>query len=145
MPHPVERAFPNLVRSGYAITSPHDPNYNCIAWAAADTSRFWWPTPFSYWPAGVPRELTLAAFEEAFRNLGYDSCNDGDLEEGFEKIALYAKDGVPTHMARQLESGAWTSKLGPAEDIRHGDVAGVAGSIYGSVVGYFRRVRVTAA
>lgn len=133
MPHVVERAFPNLGRSGYAITSPQDRNYNCIAWAAGDTSRFWWPTPFSYWPGGAQRELTLTAFDEAFRTLRYEPCADGEREEEFEKVALYAKDGLPTHMARQLESGAWTSKLGQAEDIRHEDVFGVAGSIYGSV------------
>jgi hypothetical protein len=42
------------------------------------------------------------------------------MEAGFEKIAIYVDgDGVPTHAARQLSDGAWTSKLGEWEDIRH--------------------------
>lgn len=146
MLHPVERAFPNLQATGYSITSPQDRKYNCVAWAAGDISRFWWPTPFSYWPAGVPRELSVPAFEAAFQAMQYEPCPHSQLEEGFEKVALYAKqDGAPTHMARQLESGAWTSKLGPSEDIRHDDVNGVAGSIYGTVVRYYKRRRAGAA
>ena len=145
MPHPLERAFPNLLASGYAITSPRDRDYNCIAWAASDTSTFWWPSPFTYWPAGIPREVSLSAFTQAFQSLNYELCSDGALEEGFEKVALFARaDGTPTHMARQLESGSWTSKLGVSEDIRHDDVSGVVGAIYGSVVSYFKRVRVAA-
>jgi hypothetical protein len=46
-------------------------------------------------------------------------------------------------MARQLESGSWTSKLGVSEDIRHDDVSSVAGAIYGSVVSYFKRARIS--
>src|SRR5258708_29727761 len=100
MPHPLETAFPNLLASGYAITSPPDRDYNCIAWAAGDTSIFWWPSPFSYWPAGVPRELTQSAFRQAFETLNYEMCRDGALEDGFEKVALFARaDGTPTHMA----------------------------------------------
>lgn len=32
-----ERLFPDLARTGYRLTSPPDPVYNCIAWAAGFT------------------------------------------------------------------------------------------------------------
>jgi|GEM_PF-3681614 len=55
---------------------------------------------------------------QAFATLGYEVCDNVELEPGFEKIALYAgADGIPTHAARQLQAGPWTSKLGRMEDI----------------------------
>ncbi len=44
----------------------------------------------------------------------------GNWRRDFEKIAIYVDtDGVPTHAARQLPDGSWTSKLGDWEDIQH--------------------------
>jgi len=37
----------------------------------------------------------------------------------FEKIAIYAAGGVPTHAAKQTSDGRWKSKLGGWEDIEH--------------------------
>lgn len=56
---------------------------------------------------------------ELFLAAGYELCGDGSLEDRYEKIAIYAKDGEPTHAARQLGDGRWTSKLGKYEDIEH--------------------------
>jgi len=69
-------------------TSPEDPRYNCIAWAAGDTERFWWcvDSPFVYWPATAPKECTIAAFVAAFQTLGYEECDNGELEEGFSRL-----------------------------------------------------------
>jgi len=72
--------------------------------------------------------------------LGYQSCDEGELEEHYLKIALYVNtDSKPTHAARQLPSGKWTSKLGKGEDIEHANPAGVEGEIYGTVVQYMKR------
>ena len=106
--------------------------------------KWWWPSPGrtsrSYWPPGAPREVTLAAFIEAFRLLAYRECDDGSLEEGYQKIALYANaSGMPTHAARQLPDGAWTSKLGVLEDIVHATVNDVNGDLYGAPVQFMRR------
>jgi hypothetical protein len=92
-----------------------------------------------YWPAGVLRDETLAGFQEAFASLGYTVCAGEELEAGFQKVALFADaDAFPTHAARQLESGRWTSKLGELEDIEHAlrDLEGVE---YGSVVLVMKR------
>jgi hypothetical protein len=135
-----ESLFPDLRRTGYQITSPPDSVYNCIAHAAGITNAWWWPDPggFEYWPAGVPRERTLAAFLQAFATLGYSPCPDSSVEPGWEKVALYATDEGPSHAARQLANGRWTSKLGPDDDIEH-VLEGLQGPAYGAVVQYLRR------
>jgi hypothetical protein len=145
----IERAFPGLRGTGYEVTSPEDDSYNCIAWAASDTTRWWWPdepgAPDSaHWPAGVPRLETLEAFRDAFATLGYTVCNDDRPKAGEEKVALFALDGVPKHAARQLANGRWTSKLGPMEDIEHA-LHDLTGMVYGSVALIMKRPRPPAA
>ncbi len=97
------------------------------------------PSPFYYWPV-EPREETVAGFIKAFGQLGYAVCDTSDLEPGYERLAIYADDtNVPTHMARQLPSGHWTSKLGELEDIQHLTLDQLAGSDYGRVVQFLKR------
>jgi hypothetical protein len=136
-----ETSFPDLARNGYHVTSPPDPVYNCIAWAAGITTTWWWPDPdgFDYWPPGVVRERTLAAFLQALATVGYAPCPDGSLEPGWEKVALYATDEGPAHAARQLGNGRWTSKLGPDDDIEH-TLEGLVSPVYGAVVQFLRRL-----
>jgi hypothetical protein len=88
----------------------------------------------------VPRDETLQSFVLAFNTLGYTSCDDGKLEHGFEKVAIYADDaGTPTHMARQLLSGIWISKCGGLEDIEHETLDALEGPIYGTAVQFLKR------
>src|SRR5947209_13616660 len=119
----IENLFPGLHGTAYQVAGPPDPVYNCIAWATGATDAWWWPIgnpPRVYWPAGVPREETLAAIEAAFAALGYTVCEHAEVEPGFDKVALFASAaGFPTHAARQLPSGRWTSKLGQLERIEH--------------------------
>lgn len=146
-PDDLESVFPRLDSKNYRLASPADAKYNCIAYAANDTSIFWWPTERPtggyYWPPDAPREVTLKAFKVAFETLGYKECQDGDLEPDLEKIAIYIdRDGTPTHAARQLPSGSWVSKLGFDVDIEHTHldaVGGNEGDGYGSVALYMSR------
>lgn len=138
----LERSFPRLRGAFYQVTSPRTPGYNCIAWAAGDTSRWWWPDEFGlyYWPDTVPRHSTLDALIQAFGTLGFEVCKDSGVEAGWEKVAIYAKnDGSPTHAARQLADGTWTSKLGPSEDINHAELEHLNGQVYGSPVLFLHR------
>lgn len=141
----IEHWFPALAADGYQLTSPETSEYNCIAWAAGDTESWWWPTPdpdLSYWPPGVPRERTLTRFIEAYRTLGYEPCQTAEAEPDYEKVALYINDkGLPTHAARQLPTGEWTSKLGGSEDIQHTTPDGLTSAVYGSVAAVLRRKR----
>jgi hypothetical protein len=81
----------------------------------------------------------VEAFRAAFATLGYAVCAGAEPESGFEKVALFAgAHGVPTHAARQLPSGRWTSKLGELEDIEHA-LHDLTGLVYGSVVLVLKR------
>src|ERR1044071_4947969 len=96
----LERLFPALKEAGFDVKSPQDSRYNCVAWAAGDATRWWWPaeSPFAYWPAGVDREESLTSFIQAFAALGYEPAGSGDHEPEFEKVAIFAsREGVPTH------------------------------------------------
>src|SRR5437016_14583171 len=71
----IEQVFSGLRGSGYQVTSPQNDTYNCIAWAAGDTTNWWWPDEpdnphSSHWPPGVPRVETLESFRQAFATLG---------------------------------------------------------------------------
>jgi hypothetical protein len=127
----ISQLFP-MIANDFDVTSSQTEDYNCIAWAANDTENWWWPTnPDRYWPQHVSRRESIDSFVEAFRTLGYEPCDSGLFETGFEKVAIYCISGVPKHMARQLSSGRWTSKLGPQWDICHHTLNGLTGAIYG--------------
>ena len=104
----LEDIFPRLRGADYSIDSPRDPDYNCIAHAVGDKHSRWWPDlgGLNTWPSGVPREETTTAFVAVLITLGYAICAGHELEPGFEKIAVFAEPhGVPTHAARQLQTG----------------------------------------
>jgi hypothetical protein len=149
----LERQLENLRGSGYDRhpVSPQTPRlkgYNCIAFAAGDKSRRWWPHPNKfafYGPEHLPREVpgaeTLPNFINAFAFLGYSCCQHGTLEKGTEKVVIFLKNGHPTHAARQLENGLWTSKCGNSEDIHHKTLEAVEGRVYGKAHTFLHRPR----
>ncbi len=149
---PVDREayFPNLQRGQYEVTSAETSEYNCIAHAAGKDNNWWWPAPPpSYWPHGVAQEETLQSFVLAYTVEGYTVCatQSREVESGIEKVAIYVDgNGVPTHAARQLIDGTWTSKLGEWEDIQHNSLeamedSGGMGLGYGKVALILRRQR----
>jgi hypothetical protein len=136
--------LPNLDPNNHIVTSPLSPRYNCIAWAAGSTTQWWWPVGKYYWPPDAPREETVEAFIRAYGTIGYIECEDGLLEPSFEKIAIYAVQEMggaltPTHAAKQLSDGRWTSKLGVFEDIEHATLENVNCKTYGEAVAYLKR------
>jgi len=141
--------FPFLDADRFTITSEATNRYNCIAWAARDVVNWWWPDEMDvgFWPARAPREVTIGAFVQVYETLGYKLCMDGSLQEDQEKIAIFGTgpegSEMPSHAARQLESGEWTSKLGSNEDISHRGVDDLRGPLYGRVICYMARPRLT--
>lgn len=144
----LELRYQSLRKSSYIKTSPATPNYNCIAWAAGENNRPWWPIPYGtapyYWPLGEQEDESLEVFIECFKSLEYEVCDDESFEQGFEKVAIYVdQDGLPSHMARQLvDEGVWTSKCGDLQDISHKELSaleGEAGYGYGTVVCIMKR------
>lgn len=139
----LEDDFPGLKGTEWKKTS--DPaNYNCIGWSLYDT-RQWWqkiavPVRGYYWPPGIERDDTIESWIKVFELHGYRVCEEIESESGFEKVAIYVKDNEPQHVARQLSSGFWTSKLGADEDVEH-TPRGLEGDIYGFIEKVLRRRR----
>jgi hypothetical protein len=140
--------FPNLVGdASFRIASPHDHGYNCFAWAAGEDERRWDPVleiaptrAGVYWPPGVPLLPSRNAFVAAFASIGYAVCEGPALEAGYEKVVIYENaSGEPVHASRQLPSGVWTSKLGGANDIEHGEPDGLTAPLCGAPAVYLRR------
>ena len=132
--------FPGLATTDFRVTSPKTQEYNCIAWGARDSGNWWEPDPLElyYWPV-LDRKYTLESFMAAYESVGFLPCSGGTFEDGFEKLALFVDQaGVPTHAARQLPDGRWTSKLGLLEDIEH-ELHALAGRDYGVVKAFMRR------
>jgi hypothetical protein len=119
--------FPSLNATQNTITSPIDPNYNCVAWAVEDKLRWWEPFgliipasfPPYHWPDNLPHDLLPQTFVSFFEVHGYEVTHDPKLENDVEKLAIYVRENEFQHVARQLPSGRWTSKIGPQEDIEH--------------------------
>ncbi len=150
----LEIELENLGGTGYERypISPQTPpppfGYNCIAYAAGHMDRWWWPSPrkyLYYWPPHLPREPQGAETQEnfirAFEWKGYRKCDNGKFKKGIEKVAIFVKNNAPTHAARQLENGFWTSKCGQLEDIQHETLAAVEGRLYGVAVIFLHRRR----
>jgi len=136
----IEEIFPGLQTTGYDITSPATKEYNCIAWSAGDSETWWWPNKDCFWPSKLPQEENITEFIKVYEALGYSICDSDSYEEGVEKIAIYVDpEGIPTHAARQLNNGCWTSKLGKLEDIEHNTLEGLEGQQYGKVAVIMKR------
>ncbi len=144
----IDRHYPRLADAGYEITSEETPIYNCIAWAAGDTTR-WWECgedgpidePGVYWPEGARHGFGLDALISAYEAIGYELCPEGgsEPEEGYDKVALYAEGGEWRHAARLLEDGRWSSKLGDLEDVSHDSPEDVCGPFNGELACFMRR------
>ena len=140
-------SFPNLQTEGYTVRSPKTPRYNCIAWAAGETHRWWWYNLGYYWPTGVPRANSLEAFVQAFATLGFSECENREranplYEADFDRVALYALIGAPKHAAKQIDARTWSSKIGNNIDIEH-TLRGLEGPFYGNVVKILKRPKAT--
>ena len=136
--------FPNLRSDNHFETDPTiNKRYNCIAYAAGDINKWWWPTKPSYWPQGIAREVTLKSFVRVFANLGYEPCVDGSVEEGYEKVVIYVDPSTnePTHAAKQQQDGSWSSKMGQGPVITHLEPENLSGPKYGEPLQYMRRAR----
>ena len=139
----LERQHPGLRSTDYRVVSPYDPKYNCIAFGACRKDGWWEPDPMReyFWPDGIPRGYATGAIKAVYEKLGYRECRSPDFEPGFQKVAIYYKpEPIPRwHVATQLPSGRWASKLGKNVDIEH-ELAALVDS-YGEVAVVLKRRR----
>jgi hypothetical protein len=112
--------YPKLDPTNHRITSNPSRAYNCVAWIERDMDRWWEPDFF--WPEHAPDpigEEDVDCYVTLFEGLGFAQCADANFEPGFLKIAIYVEDNLFHHVAKQVPSGAWSSKAGPLHDLRH--------------------------
>jgi hypothetical protein len=81
----------------------------------------------------------LEGWMKLFSLHGYTETDDATLEPAFEKIAIYAVDGIPEHVARQKASGMWASKMGRGHDIEHPNLECLEGAIIGTMEKMMKR------
>ena len=132
-------AFPNLAREGFQIIDQPSTRYNCIAYAAGDTSKWWEDTERRYWPSHGSRSAAIASLREVFVGLGYEQCDDSSIDDRYQKVALYETQGAWTHTAVQMPNGAWRSKIGEGPVIEHRSPASLSGGMYGEPTVFMRR------
>jgi hypothetical protein len=89
----------------------------------------WWEPGF-HWPQDLTphSDGDLDCYIELFRRWGFEPCHSGALEPSYLKIAVYAEGRNFHHVAKQLPSGAWSSKSGALHDLRHDSVGALEGS-----------------
>lgn len=138
----IEDFLPTIKPTNYKITSDPTEEYNCIAWAAGDNTRWWSYQPGYMWPPEVPRGPLVESMVAVFANLGYEVCQDASFEVGYDKVAIYEKNGLWKHAARQLPNSLWTSKLGGFYDIEHATLDDLCGDYYGSVYCIMKKKRI---
>ena len=131
----LEIAFPNLKSTNYAVISPYDPSYNCIAFAFADTSHWWqqYHVKPHYWPEWIADDDTLDSWIKVAALFGFRDASNSDPEPELDKIAIYAKGEEPQHICFRSGNGLWKSKLGEDVDVEHEALHALEGNIYGVV------------
>jgi hypothetical protein len=142
----IDQLFLRLPPERYNLTSCETEEFNCVGWAAGKPLKWWQAIKaerWHYWPRGVPKVFTIPAYSLALQKKGFVECGmNGDLEPGFEKVALFIDHRQEfSHAARQLPSGEWTSKLGALHDIEHERLTDLEGppQAYGTVALFLKR------
>jgi hypothetical protein len=125
--------MPRLPASDHRITSQPSDDYNCVGWVRREYDAY--IAPGLFWPSDVVREPRLGepdldAFVRLFEAWGWERCDGPELEDGFLKIAIYSREGSFQHVAKQLPSGAWSSKMGEAHDLRHAELDSLNDSLF---------------
>ena len=132
-------AFPKLSHEDFEILDQPSDLYNCIAYAAGDTSKRWDPNGNYYWPPYATRDSRIESLKEVLAGLGYEPCDDSYLEDGYQKVALYEVQGEAKHAAVQMSNGRWRSKMGQGPVVEHRSPESLSGGMYGDATITMRR------
>lgn len=113
-----DQGFPQLINVAAKQTSLFDPYYNCIAYAFGDLTEWWWPTGLAlgghdangmYWPIASDNRTKMQAFLDWFQHDGWTQTPSDVFVPQMRRVARYARQGQPTHAARQIGPDLWSS------------------------------------
>lgn len=135
----IDDFFPRLRDTGYEQASPVDFNQNCFGYVL-HRHEWWEAGEGNCWPRGIADD-SVTGWMRVLEQHGFATAANGSLQSGVEKIALYARDDEPQHVARQASDGTWESKLGWGWDIKHKTPDCLEGDAYGTVTVFMQRER----
>jgi hypothetical protein len=132
--------FPNSEKEPIKIDSPETSDYNCVAWILGKTNNWYEPDEEYDWIEGLPMSDDLNTMQAFFEHFGFQVCEKFDnFDSSIELIAIFAKEGIFTHVAKLLKNGNWTSKLGNSYDVEHG-LESISNGLYGEVALYMQKI-----
>lgn len=136
-------SFPNLKDdANFRVNSPYNGIYNCIAFAMGFTDR--WvdintSCPGHWWPPIAERTMGKDSLIKAFEYLGFEQCNNADIENDYDKVVLFCLNDQWTHAARIVSDGIEHSKFGQGWNAYHSGNGIFEGSVYGTEYAYMKR------
>lgn len=104
----IEKWFPNIKGKRFKITKS-DEKFNCVSFSLDIYDKWIWTN--EDWPyENIPRNSGINGFIKLYNRYGYIECDSDSYENGYDKIAFYAKDNIPKHACKQFEN-VWKSKI----------------------------------
>lgn len=135
--------WPNLKDGTFEKTSDEGIYQNCVGFVVG--IRRWIDSYSQFWPDDLETGDTPEHYAAFFKKHGFEICADGSLENGTEKLAIYAKGHKYSsqkefkHVAIQQNDGKWKSKMGKLEDIEHPTTKTICCGDYGEAIIFMRR------
>jgi hypothetical protein len=140
----------NLGAVDWKSASLPSEDYNCVGFAVGD-NRWWQPSnvpglgnnDWYYWPEDAPADDgSVDTYVEALGTVQFELCENGDWEDGIEKIVLLFDDEGFTHAAVLVAPGIWKSKFGELSDFTH-SLDELSNGCYGDGRVFLKRLRST--
>lgn len=126
----------------FRLLSPCSYQYNCIAYAMGMTDRWvdYADIPWHWWPP-VEKGASVEHLKNAFQYFGFEECGmDDNVDDLYDKVALYHIANQWTHAARIVAAGIYHSKFGASYDGCHSS-GNVLQAKYGNVCLIMRRLK----
>ncbi len=135
----IELSWSNLQENlNFIFTSKQTWEYNCVMWSLNRDDEW---RDFFYSDDGyVNPDQSINPYVAYFQENGFETCENSSLEVGALKICIFSKNGIFSHVSRQLQDGRWASKMGNYEDIEHLTEFDVSGLGYGSPDIYMQKI-----
>ena len=137
-----KRLFP-LIIDFELLPNGESYDFNCISHTIGIDDDICWPHIDGdyYWP--VKKETTKECFDLFYEYHGFEKIKflDFSYDPKYTKVALYTKNGIPTHACIQHNYIYWESKIGSAGIIRH-DLFEIEGDSYGQLTQIYKKLKV---